>query len=198
MRNILRLFNPRLYDLIQPYRVTDDRLMPWAYQEANKFGRTKHDDWGIVSSNQFVKALQPWQNVRRMDCAYRIPLPFRIYGDVKIEERWILWDLGYPTAPGTRVEFREYRTAHGTFSLPHALVEYPGYGRADYSAFIGGEWVPRVFTKYTGKYFGRRLSWYKGLHQDLHVSPPADAHGLIQSDLMTYFPEFALSFVKES
>jgi hypothetical protein len=81
--------------------------------------------------------------------------------------------------------------------MPHALVQYAGYGLAHYSAFIGGEWVPNVFTKYTGKWFGKRLSWYKGLHQDLHVSPP-DANGVIRSDLMVWWPEFACSFVRET
>lgn len=183
--NLLRAANPRLYDLIQPYRVQHDAQMPWAYQEANPKGRPLHDDWALFKS------------VRRRDCAYRIPLPFRIYGDVPVEYKWIPWDVSYPTSPGTRIEFKEYRTVDGVFNIPHALVEYAGYGRAHYSAFINGEWIPNVFTKYTGKHFGRRLSWYKGLHQDLHVSPP-DASGLIRSDLMCYFPEFALSWVQES
>lgn len=191
--NILRAFNTRLFDSIQPYRVTDDALMPWAYQFANPNGRPLHDDWGVMGK---LSWLQPWQKVRRMDCAYRVPLPFDISGDVAVEEKWIIWDPSYPAAPGLRIEDRDARTDHGTFRVPHALVKYAGYGLAHYSAFIGGEWIPNVFTKYTGLHFGRRLSWYKGLHQDLHVSPP-DENGITRSDLMAWYPELACSWVRE-
>lgn len=71
------------------------------------------------------------------------------------------------------------------------------YGLVTYAAFIGGEWR-EVFKKYTGKWFGKRLSWYKGLHQDNHVSPPhVTPSGKIESDLMCWFPELAMSWVTE-
>ena len=183
--NLLRALDPKLYDRIQPYKVTKDADMPWAYQTANSRGRPLHDDWAI------------FKNVRRIYCAYRVPLPFHITGDVRVQKKWILWDLLYPTAPGTPVEYMDYYTDSGVYSLPHALVDYAGYGTARYSAFIGGEWVPDVFVKHTSKWFGRRFSCYKGLHQDLHVSPPSFSAPM-RSDLMCWFPEVAASFVKET
>lgn len=180
--NSMRLLNPQLWDILQPYKATEAQ-MPWAYQAANPDGRPTHDDWAIGKS------------VKRIDCAYRVPLPFRVISGPSHKE-WILWDYYYPLSPGHAIELREYATDHGVFMLPHVEVDAGDYGLVTYASFIGDEWRP-VFTKYTGKWFGKRLSWYKGLHQDLHVSPP-DANGVTRSDLMAWFPEFACSWVAES
>ena len=174
-RFLARLLDPKLYDLIQPYRVTDDALMPEEYREGH---RPLHDDWAIFKS------------VRRMDCAYRVPLPFRVKrGEMRRE--WLLFDLSYPLSPDVPVEFRDGR--------PWVLTDRGGYGLVVYEAFVAGQWR-EVFKKYTRAFTifktRYRLSWYKGLHQDNHVSPP-DASGNTRSDLMTWFPEIAASFVKE-
>ncbi len=194
MNALLSLLRPRLYRLLQEYRSTEEQ-MPWAYQKANPDGRPLHDDWGIMSSNPIIKALQPWQKIKRIDCAYRVPLPFKIT-DGPCERKWILWNENYPVSRDTPAEYREYRTVNGVHRLPHVLADYAGYGLVTFSAFLGEEWVP-CFKKYTRLVGGRRLSWYAGLHQDLHVSPP-DENGVMRSDLMAWFPEVAISWIKES
>lgn len=171
--NLLRAPNPRLFDLIQPYKVERDEDMPWAYQFANPKGRPLHDDWFIGKS------------VRRMDCAYTLPLPYRIYEGPKKVAR-IPFKQGYPLAPGTRTEYGDPAAGEDPSQL-FIYADYGLYGLCKYEAWIPhlNRWEP-VFTKYTKPIFGRRLSWYAGVHQDLH---PVDAR--------CYFPEFACSFVKE-
>ncbi|MEK7093686.1 MAG: hypothetical protein AAB927_04365 [Patescibacteria group bacterium] len=179
--NFPKLFiSSELYKRLEPYRV-EEKDMPPEYRLG---ARALRDDWFF------------FKGTTRRECYRRAPLPFRIYGDVKIEERWIPWDITYPTAPGTHIEYRDYHTTHGVFTIPHALVEYAGYGTAYYSAFLNGEWVPRVFVKHTQKLWGKRLSWYHGLHQDLHVSPP-DANGFIRSDLGGWIEPPTASWIKE-
>lgn len=179
---IARALDPNLYDEIQPYRVTDDALMPEEYRFSNPKGRPYHDDWAI------------FKGVRRMDCAYRIPLPFKIISGEKRQE-WLHWDENYPLAPGHDVEYRDVVLPHGTHKRPFVLTDRGGYGLVTYVAWIKGEWVP-CFKKYTRRIGSKRLSWYKGLHQDNHVSYP-DETGFVRSDLMTWFPEMACSFVTE-
>lgn len=173
--NLPRLFIPiDLYKCLEPYRVVEADMPP----EYRLGARALRDDWTL------------FKGTTRRECARRVPLPFKITGgDAPIIERWIRWDDNYPTAPGTH-------RMKGEFGMPHALVQYAGYGLAHYSAFIGGEWVPNVFTKYTGKWFGKRLSWYHGIHQDLNVSPP-DKNGFIRSDLMAWIEPPTASWVKE-
>lgn len=172
----LFLADPYLYKLIQPYRVRRDEDMPWTYQFANPKGRPLHDDWFVGKS------------VRRMDCAYKLPQPYRIFEGPKKSVR-IPFKDGYPLAPGTVTERGDYWD--GEKHIPNHLyiyADYGLYGLCKYEAYIPhlDKWV-HVFTKYTGKFFGKRLSWYSGVHQDQH---PVDA--------MCYFPEFACSFVKEA
>jgi len=169
-----KLIDPILYDLIQPYRVKDDSLMPEEYRFSNPKGRPLHDDWAI------------FKGVRRMDCAYRIPLPFKVTGGA-FRQEWMLFDPAYPMSPSCEVKVVD--------GLTYVLTDRGNYGLITYSAFIGEKWRP-VFVKYTGKWFGKRLSWYKGLHQDNHVSPPENGRG-IRSDLMCWFPEQACSWVTE-
>lgn len=170
-QTIARALNPSLYDAIQTYRVKDDALMPEEYREGN---RPLHDDWAFFKS------------VRRMDCAYRVPLPFRVI-EGSFTRAWMLFDPAYPLSPGA-----ETKTEGG---LLYVLTDRGGYGLVKYEAFIGGTWRP-VFTKYTRVILGKRLSWYKGLHQDNHVSPPENGKP-IRSDLMCWFPELAMSWIKE-
>lgn len=179
--NLLRALDPKLYDLLQPYRATEEQ-MPWAYRHANPKGRPYHDDWAFG------------KNIRRIDCAYRVPLPFKVTGG-SFRKEWLLWNDNYPLSPDTPKEYRTIIRPHGTFTLPFVLTDRGNYGLVTYSAFIAGEWRV-VFKKYTGKWFGKRLSWYVGLHQDNHVSEP-DANGITRSDLMTWFPEVACSYVTE-
>lgn len=172
IQRVFRLLDPALYDAIQPYRVTDDALMPEEYREGH---RPLHDDWAV------------FKNVRRMDCAYRVPLPFKVIGG-NFHREWMLFDPFYPLAPGHKSEIRDD-------GLMYVLTDRGDYGLVTYAAFIAGAWRP-CFKKYTGMWFGKRLSWYKGLHQDNHVSPPENGRG-IRSDLMCWFPEIACSWVKE-
>ncbi len=166
------LFNPWIYRLIQSYRVTDEALMPEEYRYPT--GRYLHDDWAIFKS------------VRRRECAYRVPLPYRGKSG-SFHTEWMLFDPAYPLSPGV-----ETKTVDG---LLYVLTDRADYGFNSYEAFINGEWRV-VFWKYTGIWFGKRLSWYYGLHQDNHVSAPTATRG-IRSDLMCWFPETAASWVKE-
>lgn len=175
-QKLARALDPKLYDLIQPYRVKDDALMPWVYQAANPKGRPLHDDWAV------------FKNVRRMDCAYRVPLPFKVTGG-SFRKEWMLFDPSYPLSPDMETKMVD--------GLMYVNTDRGNYGLVTYSAFINGEWR-EVFYKYTGMWFGKRLSWYKGLHQDNHVSPPSvTPSGKLESDLMCWFPELAMSWIKE-
>ncbi len=169
------LLGAALYDAIQPYRVTEDELMPWAYQRANPQGRPLHDDWALL------------KGVTRMECAYRVPLPYKVI-EGEYTREWLLFDPAYPKAPGTPGKIVD--------GLYYVLTDRGGYGLVKYAAFINGDWR-HVFTKYTRRtWFGKRLSWYTGLHQDNHVSLP-DAAGILRSDLMCWLEPFAMSWVKE-
>lgn len=190
---ILRAYNSKIYDLIQPYKVTDDKQMPWAYQFANPNGRPLHNDWGIMSSNPILKAIQPFQKIKRMDCAYRLPLPFKQTSGIKFM-KWMVWDISYPTVADTPIEDREIFTSAGRFVYPHALVDCAGPGSATFAALINGEWVD-CFKQYHDVVFGKRLSYYNGLKQDLTVGFHDD--WTIKSDLMAWFPEISVSWIKE-
>ena len=185
-RFMFRMMSPSLFDLIQPYKVTDQALMPAEYRYPN--GRYTHDDWFVFKS------------VLRIDCAYRVPLPYRVARGSYTKE-WMLFDPAYPLSPGMQTEQR--------LDGLYVLTDRGSYGLVTYEAFVAGAWRI-VFRKYTGKpllwlapyvkWMGlnldKRLSWYWGLHQDNHVSPPSAPSGF-RPDLMTWYPEFAISFVKE-
>ena len=169
--DIFRAFNPKLYDLCEPYRVTDDALMPAEYR---KGARDKHDDWAVMRSTP------------RIETARRVPLPFRQDSGV-CEKRWMLWDTCYPATPGTLIETREYRTVGGVFNLPHALVDcqIEGSGWASFSAWLDGRWVP-CFKSYRKVIMGRLLAYYSGgLKQDLTVGFNPDWS--IRSDVMGWW-----------
>lgn len=168
--------------------------MPWAYQFANPNGRPYHDDWGIMSKNKILQFFQPYQKIKRMDCAYKLPLPFKIING-PITKEWRLWDTTYPTVPGTPIEFKDYYTIAGKFSLPHALTDEAGYGLTTYAAYIDGEWV-ECFSQYHKKIGSKRLSYYRGLKQDLTVGFHEDWS--LKSDLMCWFPELSVTFIKET
>lgn len=188
--NLLRAFDPALFDRLQPYRVTDDALMPWAYQRANPQGRPLHDDWGVMG---VLPALQPWQRIPRIECAYRVPLPFKQISGAT-ERRWLPWDISYPTVPGTLIEERVVYTSGGKYMIPHALFDCAiGSGWSSFAAWLGGEWVP-CFKQYHKRIFGRRLAYYNGLKQDVTVSVEPD--GSTKSDLMAWFPEISMTWIK--
>lgn len=146
--------------------------MPEEYRAPD--GRFLHDDWAIG------------KNIKRIDCAYRVPLPFRVKSG-PFHRDWMLFEPAYPVSPDAPVEWRD--------GLMYVLTDRGDHGLVTYEAFISGEWRT-VFRKYTGLWFGKRLSWYWGLHQDNHVSPPTADRG-IRSDLMCWLPEVACSWVKE-
>ena len=178
-QTILRALNPKVYDLIQQFRFTDDTLMPWAYQHANPDGRPYHNDWGVMTSNSFLKALQPFQNIPRIETAYRVPLPFKQTKGT-CAKQWMLWDSKYPASPDLQTEVR----ADGhTYALIDCAVE--GSGAAEFSAWINGKWVP-VFTQYRKMIWGRLFAHYSGgLKQDLTVVPMPD--GTIKSDICAWW-----------
>lgn len=159
-----------LYKQLEPYRLTSDAQMPWAYQRANPQGRPLHNDWAL------------FKDTPRFGCARRVPLPFAVTkGDFRQE--WLNFNPAYPVSPGMETRYLD----DGTFQV---LTDRGNYGLVEYSAFIGGGWTP-VFKKYTRAYdipfLGRyRHSWYVGLHQDNNPG-----------DLMCWIEPFAMSFVRE-
>jgi len=183
MNFILRAFDPGTFDAIQSYRVIDDALMPWAYQRANPQGRFLHDDWAIFRSTP------------RISTAYRVPLPFKQISGAR-EKRWMLWDLSYPTAPGTQIEDRPIWDGVKTQTLPHALVDcaVEGSGYATFSAYINGTWRP-VFQSYRKMIFGRLYAQYSGgLKQDLTVGfNPDDS---LKSDVMGWWDPPSVSWTR--
>ena len=183
---VLRALDPKVYDAVQSYRVTDDKLMPIAYRKLwVPQGRFLHDDWAIGSGTP------------RIETAYRVPLPFRQDSGAS-QKKWMLWDPSYPASPGLQIEVRPIWTEWGTFNLPHALVDQQieGSGAASFSAFIGGVWMP-VFTSYRKVIFGRLLAQYSGgLKQDVTVTPQSD--GSIKSDIMGWWDPPSLSYNKVS
>ncbi len=179
---ILRLFNPALFDAIQSYAVTSDSQMPLAYQDIPG-GRPLHNDWGIMSTNPVLMFLQPWQKIKRMDCAYRIPLPFKLVKGINTPA-WRRWDTSYPQAPGVLLELRP--------DGPWAFTDECETGWSTWAAYINGAWRP-CFTLYRGMWFGKRLSFYCGLKGDLTVA--IDENGKPKSDLMAWFPEFSISYI---
>lgn len=180
-----RPINPSLYDMIQPYKVTDPAQMPWTYQAANPVGRPLHDDWIIL------------KDTPRIVTAYRIPLPYRIEGSSTCfkHQSWVTWDTTYPTVPGTDVEVKPVWTSWGVFNLPQVLLDVQDSGDCTYDMFIGGVWHPE-FKKFTANIFGKEFSLYEGLHCDTTVEvPDALDHTQTPSDMMCWWPEYAASYV---
>lgn len=177
-KTILSLFNPSLFDAIQSYSVTNDALMPLAYQNIPG-GRPLHNDWGIMSTNPILMFLQPWQKIKRMDCAYRVPLPFK-QTKGECAPQWMLWDPSYPASPGLQTEVR---SDGYTYALVDCAVE--GSGGAEFSVWLNGSWTP-CFTSYRKVIFNRLFAHYSGgLKQDVTVVPMPD--GTIKSDIMGWW-----------
>lgn len=178
---VLRAFDSGNYDLVQPYRVKDDALMPLAYRRPA--GRFLHDDWAV------------FKDTPRISTAYRVPLPFKqVQGSCS--PQWLLWDPSYPASPNLRIENRDYSTAWGVINRPHALVDQAveGSGYATFAAWLDGKWVP-VFQSYRKVIFGRLLAKYTGgLKQDVTVTPQPD--GSIKSDIMGWWDPSSLSYNK--
>jgi hypothetical protein len=195
MNWILWLCNPKLYNAIQPYKVTEDALMPWAYQFANPNGRPYHNDWGVMSSNPILKFFQPFQKIRRMDCAYRIPLPFKCTSGAKTQS-WVMWNKSYPLSPDTQIEYRNVETSQGVLNLPFVLIDegIDGAGWTTWSGYINGQWV-ECFKRYSVYIFGKRLAYYNGLKPD--VLTLIDENGKPKSDNMVWFPEISISYIKQ-
>ena len=189
--NLLRAFDPALYDLIQQFRFTDDTLMPWAYQTANPQGRPLHNDWGIMGA---FPALQPFQKIPRIECAYRMPLPFKQISG-QCNKQWMLWDPSYPASPGLQTQMMDIWDGEKTQHLLHALVDQQveDSGWATFAGWINGKWVP-CFSSYRAKVIERRFAYYKGLKMDVTVMPNLD--GTVRSDIMAWFPEISTTWNK--
>ena len=188
--NLLRLVNPRLYDLLEPYRVTDDKLMPLAYQDIPG-GRPLHDDFGIMGKFGW---LQPWQKIKRIDTARRVPYPFRIKSGLKAQN-WYPLDPTYPLSPGAIIEAMPYRLSDEiVFNIPHILIEdaVDGGGWTVYEAWINGEWT-EVYKRYSKKIGNRMFKHYQGFKCDTTVCVTTD--GVIKSDVMGWieFPTFSFN-----
>jgi hypothetical protein len=190
---MLRIFNPSLYDAIQPYKVTDDKMMPWSYQFANPNGRPYHDDWGIMGKFSWA---QPWQKWKRIDFAYRIPYPFRVKSG-QFRKVWYPLDPNVPLSPGAVIETKPYSTVGGTYNLPSVLIDdaIDGGGWTQYEGYIGGEWR-ETYRRYSKLVFGKMMKHYYGLKCDTTVSINPD--GTIQSDVMSWWAEVSLTFNKVS
>lgn len=196
-KRVLRLFNPSLFDAIQPYAITSDAQMPLAYQKAAG-GRWLSNDWGLLWLPSY---LQPWQKIPRMDRAYRPPMPFKQTSG-KGSKQWMLCDPSYPLSPGAQTMMRDFFTVNGTFSLLHVLVDVADDdGWAVFAGFIGGVWRPRTFIQYhkliniplVGP---RTVKFYWGFRPDITVSAPLAAGGPIRSDVAGWFPEGGVTLVK--
>lgn len=174
----MRAFDPKVYDMIQSYRVTDEKLMPLSYQSGD---RPLHNDWAL------------FKDTKRIDTAYRVPLPFKQTSGASVK-RWMLWDPSYPASPGLEIAGRPIWDGVKTQTLPHALIDcsLEGAGAASFSAYINGNWVP-VFKSYRRVICGRLLAHYSGgLKQDFTVSPLID--GGIRSDVMGWWDPPTLSW----
>lgn len=195
-RPILRAFDPKLYDLLQPYRAKESE-MPWAYSRSNPKGRVLSDDWGVVGT---APALQPWQKIPRLDRTYRPPLPFR-QSRGKGRKDWMLGDPDYPLAPGTAVNVTPYTwmldgklVTQNLLQVQVDVAEDDGY--AEFECFLDGEW--RVVVKRWHKkipFTNKMLKVIWGMRQDVTASPPAVLGGPVQSDWMAWFPEWGCTLV---
>lgn len=193
--NLLRAYNPKLFDLIQPYRVTRDEDMPIAYQKASG-GRYLRNDLGIMTDNpnSLLAKAQPWQSVPRMDFFYKPPMPFKILsGNVEKVEQ--LWDMRYPLlSPGAMIVEREVVTVGGRFMLPHLVVDQAGPGLTKWGVWIGGRWV-ECFWRYHHTVLGHRFSSYSGFRPD-YAAGFTDKWE-VRSDAGAWFPDISASFRKE-
>lgn len=188
--NLLRRFNPAIHDLLQPYKVTRDEDMPYAYQFANPKGLPYRNDLGFMNT---LPALQPWQKMKRMDFFYRPPMPFRIKSGNKVRVDQII-DPSYPLAPGAEVFYKDVYTVGGKFSLPHITVDQAGEGLTIWEAYLGGKWV-ECFWRYHKNLFGKRFSAYSGARPDYAVG--FDPAWKIRPDTGCHFPDVSASFVRE-
>jgi hypothetical protein len=193
--NLLRaICGADLYDALEPYRVMKDSDMPWAYQFANPNGRPYANDIGIMTDKPWLKALQPWQSVRRMDKARRSPYPFIITEGKKVKN-WYPLDPSYPLAPGAVVEVRPYTTVGGTYDIPHVLIDdaVDGGGWTQYQAFIGG-WWRNAYRRYSRRVGGHMMKHYRGYKCDTTVDVKPD--GTLVSDVSGWICEYSLTFTK--
>ncbi len=167
--------DPKTFDLCEGFRVTNDKLMPLAYQQfSDPPGRFLHDDWAIFKST------------RRMDTIRRIPLPLKGTKGLFVK-RWVLWDPSYPKSPEIVLIVRPIWDGEKEQLLPHALIDcaVEDSGWAEFSAWLDGEWRP-VFKQYRRVVMGRRLAYYSGgLKQDTTAVPMLD--GTVKSDLAGWF-----------
>lgn len=178
----LRAFSPDVYDLIQPYKVTNDVLMPLAYQSIPG-GRPLHNDWAV------------FQDTPRISTAYRVPLPFKcIYGDF-VQKR-MPWDPTYPQSPDLDIIDMEIFNGVAQVKMPHALVDcaVEGSGYAQFAVWLDGRWIP-CFTQYRKTILGRLYAQYSGgLKQDVTVA--FDTAGNVKSDIMGWVDPPSVSWNK--
>lgn len=168
----------RLPVLLQAYRVTDDALMPWAYQQANPQGRPFHDDW----------ATWPFTRILRRDTAFRVPLPFILVASSgPVAPRWMPWQEGYPESPGANFRASVPGSEAEARGCPREVLAHdpvlPIGQAATMAAYLNGRWVPCYRTS-SSSFLGRRLHTNRGLKPDVTLG-----------DFMTYL-EGSLTWTK--
>lgn len=186
MAILFRFLSPKLYDLIQTYRVKEDLQMPLVYQNIPG-GRPLHDDWIMLKKTP------------RIETAYKIPLPFKqTKGNVLTE--WMLYDGIYPLSPKTEtkeieiyINSEQEKSGRISKILTHFKVDTADLGFSAFAAYIKGQWR-ECFYQYKQVIFGYRILLYAGLKQDLTVVPMPD--GSLKSDMMAWFPEISASLKK--
>lgn len=193
--NLLRSYNPKVYDALQAHKVVRDEDMPYAYQFANPQGHPRRNDLGLMvdNPNSFLAKIQPWQDIPRMEFFYTPPLPFRIKVGKKDEIKQII-DPSYPLAPGTSIFYEDVYTAGGKFRLPHVMVDQAGDGFTQWEGYLGGQWVD-CFWRYHKSVLGKRFSSYSGARPDYAVGFNSD--WTIRPDTGVWFPDVSASWVKE-
>lgn len=148
------MINPvRLAAKLRGKAVTRDEDMPPAYRQG---ARPLHDDWGIVTNNPILRALQPWQKITRMSTTYLLPLPAKLLrsrGPIKPE--WFPRQKDYPMSPGAEVAACSWKVREG-FLLPdpngdiEAFLTYnptlPVGQSATFACWIDNEWVECYYT----------------------------------------------------
>lgn len=172
MLNLVALANK-----LRKFRVTEDSDLPYAYQRANPQGRPLHDDWVVGKS------------IRRIDTAYRVPLPFRkVAGNAEPEWVPILRPELWKFAPGAQVEERPYKDhlMDAPAVVPWVLTMTSGAPAGRWSrqeVWLGDEhgWTECYYSRSVNA-FGNKIFVYAGLKID--VNP---------RDLMCWFPEVSAS-----
>lgn len=171
--------------VLEIYKTQDeaDKHMPWAYQFANPQGRPYHDDWGIMTDNRVLKALQPWQRIRRMATYYPLPLPLEpIELSGGWQPRWMPWQEDYDGGVSEKAKLRpvpddpdslawQLKVRHGK-NVQREVLAYdpiPEPGKSGlFGVRIDGNLIPCFYTAAKKIPFtNRQVQYYYGLKPDM-------------------------------